>query len=178
LVRLEVNTSYLFFYFLMFSAMILVTLVALWISKNRVGYALRAIMSNEDGAKSIGINTPRYKVFSWAISAFFTGLAGGIFAYWYGYIDPPSVFDIGISVRFIIMILLGGAGTIIGPLLGACFIELLSETVWSQFLSIHLGVLGAIIVLVVIFMPRGFLWFYRQRFSLEALVENVRRGKL
>lgn len=178
LVPLEVNTSYLFFYFLMFSAMILVTIATFWISKNRVGYALRAIMANEDGAKSIGINTPHYKVLAWAISAFFTGLAGGIFAYWYGYIDPPSVFDIGISVRFIIMILLGGAGTIIGPLLGAFFIELLSETVWSQFLFIHLGVLGAIIVLVVIFMPKGFVWFYRQKFSLEALMENVRKGKL
>ena len=76
------------------------------------------------------------------------------------------------------MILLGGAGTIIGPLIGASFIELLSETVWSQFLFIHLGVLGAIIVLVVIFMPKGFVWFYRQKFSLEALLENVRKGKL
>jgi len=178
IVPLGVNTSYFFFYFLMFVAMIVVTLTAYWISRNQIGYALRAIMSNEDGAKSIGINAPYYKMLAWGISAFFTGLAGGIFAYWYGYIDPPSVFDIGIAVRFIIMILLGGAGTILGPLLGALFIELLSETIWSKFLFIHLGVLGAIIVLVVIFMPKGFLWFYRQRFSLEALFQNVRSGKL
>ncbi len=66
----------------------------------------------------------------------------------------------------------------LGPLLGALFIELLSETIWSKFLFMHVGVLGAIIVLVVIFMPKGFLWFYRQRFSLESLLQNVRKGEL
>jgi branched-chain amino acid transport system permease protein len=177
LIPLEVRTAYFFFYFLMFLALVVVSLTAYWISKNRIGYALRAIMANEDGAKSLGINTPYYKVLAWGISAFFTGIAGGIFAYWYGYIDPPSVFDIVIAVRFIIMILLGGVGTIIGPILGAFFVELLTETVWSKFLSLHLGVLGTIIVLVVIFMPRGFVWFYRQRFSLNALLDNVRKGK-
>jgi branched-chain amino acid transport system permease protein len=178
LISLPVETAYLFFYFLMFLAMMVVTFSAYWISKNRMGYALRAIMSNEEGGKSVGINTAYYKMGAWAISAFFTGIAGGIFAYWYAYIDPPSVFDIGIAVRFIIMLLLGGAGTIIGPFLGAFFIELLTETIWSKFLFLHLGVLGAIIVLVVIFMPKGFVWFYRQRFSLSALLENVRKGKL
>ena len=158
--------------------MVLVTLASYWISRNRIGYALRAIMSNEEGARSLGINTAYYKLIAWGISAFFTGIAGGIFAYWYAYIDPPSVFDIGIAVRFIIMLLLGGAGTIIGPFLGAFFIELLTETIWSKLLFLHLGVLGAIIILVVIFMPKGFLWFYRQRFSLSALLENVRKGKL
>ncbi len=178
LIPYDVKTSYFFFYFLMFLAMVVISITAYWISKSRMGYALRAIMSNEEGGKSIGINTSYYKVLAWGISAFFTSIVGGIFAYWYAYIDPPSVFDIGIAVRFIIMLLLGGAGTIIGPFLGAFFIELLSETIWSQLLFLHLGVLGAIIVLVVIFMPKGFLWFYRQRFSLNALLENVRKGKL
>lgn len=178
LIPLKIEAAYFFFYFLMFSAMVLVTLATYWISRSRIGYALRGIMSNEEGAKSLGINTAYYKLVAWGISAFFTGIAGGIFAYWYAYIDPPSVFDIGIAVRFIIMLLLGGAGTIIGPFLGAFFIELLTETIWSKFLFLHLGVLGAIIVLVVIFMPKGFMWFYRQRFSLSALLENVRKGKL
>jgi branched-chain amino acid transport system permease protein len=135
-------------------------------------------MYNEEGGRSIGINTSYYKVVAWAISAFFTGLVGGIYAYWYGYIDPPSAFDIVISVRFIIMLLLGGAGTVMGPIIGAFFVELLSETIWSQFLFLHLGVLGAIIIAVVIFMPKGVLWFYRQGFTLSALLENVRKGKL
>jgi branched-chain amino acid transport system permease protein len=135
-------------------------------------------MTNEEGGKSLGINTAIYKMIAWGSSAFFTGITGGIFAYWYGYIDPTSVFDIGIAVRFIIMILIGGGGTILGPLLGAVFIELLTEIVWSRFLFLHLGVLGTIIILVVIFMPKGFMWFYSQRFSLNALLENVRKGKI
>jgi branched-chain amino acid transport system permease protein len=178
LIPLSIDASYYFFYFLMFFVMIVVTLIAYWISRNRIGYALKAIMYNEDGARSIGINTTFYKVMTWAISAFIIGIAGGIFAYWHGYIDAPGVFDLGFSVKFIIMLLLGGAGTIIGPILGAFFVELLSEIVWSQFLSLHLSILGMIIVAVVIFMPKGFLWFYRQRFSLNALLENVRKGKV
>ena len=178
LIPLDVDSFYLFFYFAMFLAMIAVSLSTYWISGNRIGYALRTVRSNEEGGRSLGINTAYYKVLAWAISAFFTGIAGGIFAYWYAFIDPPAVFDINISVRFIIMVLFGGAGTIIGPFLGAFFIEFLTEMIWSNFLSIHLGVLGAIIILVVIFMPQGFVWFYQQRFSLNALIENVRKGKL
>ena len=86
---LGVREYYYFFYFLMLLAAILVTLTTYWISKNRIGYGLKAIFSNEEGARSIGINTSYYKMVAWAISAFFTGIAGGIYAYWYGYIDPP-----------------------------------------------------------------------------------------
>lgn len=178
LIPLSIDASYYFFYFLMFSIMVLATLTAYWISKNRIGYALKAIMYNEEGARSIGINTTIYKVMTWAVSAFIIGITGGVFAYWHGYVDAPGVFDLGFSVKFIIMLLLGGAGTIMGPILGAFIVELLSEIVWSQFLFLHLSILGGIIVAVVIFMPKGFLWFYRQRFSLDALLENVRKGKV
>jgi branched-chain amino acid transport system permease protein len=178
MVRLGVVKSYYLFYFLMLLVMIVVTVVTYIASRSRIGFALRAIMANEAGARSLGINTAYYKVIGWAISAFFTGAVGGIFAYWYSYIDPSSVFDIVIAVRFIIMILLGGAGTIIGPIIGAFFIELLTESVWSKFLSFHLGVLGTIIVLIVIFMPKGFVWWYRQRFSLHALLSNVRKSSI
>jgi branched-chain amino acid transport system permease protein len=178
LIPLGVTESYYFFYFLMLMLVICVTVTAYWVSRNRIGYALRTVMYNEEGGQSLGINTAYYKVVAWGISAFFTALVGGVYAYWYGYIDPPTAFDIVISVRFIIMIMLGGAGTILGPILGAFFVELLSETIWSQFLYLHLGILGGIIILVVIFMPKGVMWFYSQRFSLNALLENVRTGKL
>jgi branched-chain amino acid transport system permease protein len=174
----EVQHVYLFFYFLMFLILILTVLITFFISKNRMGYALRAIKANEEGAKSIGINAPLFKMLAWALSAFLTGLTGGVFAYWMTYIDPPGVFDIVIAVKFIIMILVGGSGTIMGPLLGAFFIEFISEIVWSKFLVFHLTILGGIIVLVIIFMPKGFIWFYRKRFTLSALLENVREGKV
>jgi branched-chain amino acid transport system permease protein len=174
----KVEHVYLFFYFLMFLILATTVFVTFFISRSRMGYALRAIKANEDGAKSIGINAPLFKMLAWALSAFFTGLTGGVFAYWMTYIDPPGVFDIVIAVKFIIMILVGGAGTILGPLLGAFFIEFISEMVWSKFLVFHLTILGSIIVLVIIFMPKGFIWFYRKRFSLLALLENVKEGKV
>jgi branched-chain amino acid transport system permease protein len=174
----EVQQVYLFFYFLMFLILLLTVLITFFISKNRMGYALRAIKANEEGAKSIGINTPLFKMLAWALSAFLTGLTGGVFAYWMTYIDPPGVFDIVIAVKFVIMVLVGGSGTILGPLIGAFFIEFISEIVWSKFLVFHLTILGSIIVLVIIFMPKGFIWFYRKRFTLSALLENVREGKV
>jgi len=174
----SVRDVYLFFYFLMFLILAITVLVTYFISKGRLGYALRAIKANEEGAKSIGINTPFFKMIAWALSAFFTGLTGGVFAYWMTYIDSPGVFDIVIAVKFIIMILVGGAGTVFGPLLGAFFIEFISELVWSKFLIFHLTILGSIIVLVIIFMPKGFIWFYQKRFTLVALLENVREGKV
>jgi branched-chain amino acid transport system permease protein len=174
----KVEHVYLFFYFAMFALLIITVLVTFLISRGRLGFALRAIKANEDGAKSIGINTPLYKNLAWALSAFFTGLTGGVYAYWMTYIDPPGVFDIVIAVKFIIMILVGGAGTIFGPLFGALFIEFISEMVWSKFLVFHLTILGSVIVLVIIFMPKGFTWFYRKRFTLSALLENVREGKV
>jgi branched-chain amino acid transport system permease protein len=173
-----VEQVYLFFYFLMFLILVATVLVTSFILHSRMGYALRSIKANEDGAKSIGINAPLFKMLAWAISAFFTGLAGGVYAYWMTYIDPPSVFDIVIAVKFIIMILVGGAGTIWGPLIGAFFIEFISEMVWSKFLIFHLTILGSIIVFVIIFMPKGLIWFYRKRFTLSALLENVREGKV
>lgn len=174
----KVEHVYLFFYFLMFLVLLVTVFVTSFISKSKMGYALRAIKANEDGARSIGVNAPLYKMLAWAMSAFFTGMTGGVFAYWMTYIDPPGVFDIVIAVKFVIMILVGGAGTILGPILGAFFIEFISEMVWSKFLVFHLTILGSIIVLVIIFMPKGFIWFYRKKFTLSALLENVREGKI
>jgi branched-chain amino acid transport system permease protein len=174
----NVHHVYLFFYFLMLLILVTTVIVTFFVFNSPLGYGLRAIGINEEGAISIGVNTPLFKMIAWALSAFFTGLAGGVYAYWMTYIEPVGVFDLLISVKFIIMTLLGGSGTIFGPLLGALFIEFISEVVWSEFLVFHLTILGTIIVLVIIFMPRGFVWFYRRGFTLSALLENVREGKV
>ena len=174
----NVNHVNWFFYYLMLVIVAVTVVVTFFISKGRLGYALRAYRANEDGAKSIGINTPLCLMIAWGLSALFMGLVGGVYGYWMTFIDPPSAFDVGIAVKFIIMVLVGGAGSIFGPVLGAFFIELISELAWSKFLNVHSTVLGIIIVFVIIFMPRGFTWFYRKGFTLDALLENVREGKL
>ena len=147
-----VNT---FFYFAMFAMLILVVYTVSRIHKNRLGYAFKAIRADEEAAGVMGIDTTKFKVIAWAISGLFTGLTGALYAYWFSYIDPPTVFDVMWVVKMFVIILIGGIGTILGPVVGAVILETVSELVWSRFINFHLGILGIIIILSVLFMPRG-----------------------
>jgi branched-chain amino acid transport system permease protein len=103
----------------------------------------------------MGINTTYHKVIAWAISAFFTSIAGALYAYWMSFIGPDEVFDIMIAVNTIVIMLIGGAGSVLGPIIGAFVISLLSEVVWSTFLEYHLAALGITIIIIVFFVPKG-----------------------
>ena len=93
----------------------------------------------------------------------FVGVAGAIYASWVNYIDPPDVFDVLISVKPMVMVLLGGLGTIFGPAIGAVILLLFEELVWRNFLTIHAAALGIIIVVLVLFLPNGLLTLVRER---------------
>jgi len=108
------------------------------------------------------------------ISAFITGVTGGVFAYWFSFIEPATVSDIMIAVKAFVMMMLGGAGTVLGPVIGAFLIEVISETVWGQFLTLHMLILGIIMVGVVILIPRGMLSLFGRKFSLAALWRNIK----
>ena len=172
--KMEIQNFYAMIYFIMFGLLLLTIVVNFLIARGRLGYALRAIRDNEDAAEASGIFAPTCKVIAWAISAFITGLTGGVFAYWFSYIEPATVFDIMIAVKAFVMMMLGGSGTVLGPIIGAFLLELISETVWGQFLTIHMLILGIIVVGVVIFIPRGVLDLFRRKFSLSALIRNIK----
>jgi len=172
--KMEIQNFYAMIYFIMFGLLLFTVLINFLISRSRLGYALRAIRDSEDAAEASGIFAPRCKVTAWAISAFITGLTGGVFAYWFSFIEPATVFDIMIAVKGFVMMMLGGAGTVLGPVLGAFVIELISETVWSKFLTVHMLILGIIMVGVVILLPRGMLELFRRKFSLAALWRNLK----
>ena len=155
-----------FFYFLFLGTLILSMLFTFLLVKGRFGFALRTIRSNEASAQGLGINTTRYKILAWMISALLTGTAGGIYAYWMSYIEPSAVFDMTIAIKAFVMFLLGGAGTLLGPILGAFFIEGISPFIWSHLLNYHLAILGIIIILVVLFFPNGFITFFKNRYLL------------
>lgn len=144
-----------FFYYLMLGLCLACVLVSLLVERSRFGYALRAIRHDEEAANIMGIASTRYKVVAWGISAFFTGLAGGAFAYWMTYIDPQTVFDIATSLRVYLMFIFGGAGTVLGPIIGAAFIEIVFEQVWTNFLELHYLILGILVIAVTMFMPQG-----------------------
>lgn len=149
-VELSARNFYWMFLALAFAGV----LIAAFLRMSRFGYACRAILANEEGAESMGINTTLYKTAAWLISALTAGLAGGIYVLWVGYIDTPSVFDITISVKGFVMFLIGGAGTVLGPVIGAVLVELAANLTWSHLLKYHLAVLGIIIMTAAVLIPQ------------------------
>jgi len=149
------EVTYNYFYLAMLALMVITTLTIYLIIKSKFGFGIRSIKANEEAANSMGINTTYHKVIAWAISALFTSIAGALYAYWMSFIGPDEVFDIMIAVNTIVIMLIGGAGSILGPIIGAFVISLLSEVVWSTFLEYHLAVLGITIIIIVFFVPKG-----------------------
>ncbi len=174
----EPEYIYKFFYFAMLGSMLFSLLILFIVSKIKQGYALRAIRVDEDAASVMGINTPVYKTFAWAISAGLVGITGGIYAYWISYIDPNTVFGGTYPVKMFAMILLGGGTTVIGPMLGAFILELISEIVWSKFIAIHGMVLGLLIIFIILFLPKGLFETFKGGFSLKKLLSNLRENRL
>jgi branched-chain amino acid transport system permease protein len=146
---------------LFYYAMLVVAAAALattmTLDHNRLGFGLRCIAQNEDAAIVLGVDTRRYKVAAFTLSALFPGLSGGVYASWVNYIDPIDVYDVLLSVKPIIMALLGGIGTVLGPVYGACVFLVVEELVWRNLLEFHAGLLGIVVVCLVLFLPMGML---------------------
>ncbi len=160
------------FYFIMFFLLICILILAWRLSRNRLGYALKAIRANEEAASVMGIDTTRYKIIAWSLSALFTGITGAVYAYWFSYIDPPTVFDVMWVVKMFVMILIGGAGTVFGPVIGAFILETISELVWSRFIFLHLGILGTLIIVIVMFMPAGLINLVKTNRVIKGIFQN------
>jgi branched-chain amino acid transport system permease protein len=168
------------FYELSLALLVAVTLTVLWVSRSRFGAGLVAIREDEDAAQVMGINTTLYKVLAMALAAFFSGIAGGIHAYWITFIDPSSAFDPSLNVRMVIMTLFGGPGTVLGPVIGALVLSAVSEVLASQVSNTASLFYGAVIVLAVIFMPRGLLDLFGgiRAQGLRYFASNMRRYRL
>ncbi len=150
------------------------SLLATWvIARSKFGYALVAIRENEDAAAVLGIDPTRYKIAAWAISGMMAAAAGAVFAFANGFIDPPTAFAIDDNVFPIVMAILGGVGTAAGPLVGAFLLTAVNETLWSRFPQIHTLFFGAVIVLVVLFLPRGLLYLRNVRGGWRGFVQSL-----
>lgn len=169
---------YSLFYYVMLGLLVATTLATWFISRHRLGFALRAIRADEGAAAVMGINTTSYKIIAWMCSAFFVGLAGGIFAYWNSFVQPSVVFDIIIAVKFFVIMLLGGLGTVLGPVIAAFGIEVLSEVIWSRAPEIHMGLLGLIMLVIVVILPKGLMQFVDEGVKLSTITANLRKGRL
>jgi ABC-type branched-subunit amino acid transport system ATPase component/ABC-type branched-subunit amino acid transport system permease subunit len=145
------------FYYALMGLLALSLLLAWWIRRNKFGMGLIAIREDEDKAATVGVNTRVYKILAFAASAVFVGMAGGVYGYYLSFIDPIGMFNILLSVQIILSLLLGGRGTLWGPVLGAFIVEPLNEISNNEFGggNARLLIFGGLLALVVLFMSRG-----------------------
>jgi branched-chain amino acid transport system permease protein len=130
-------------------------LLTWWIDNSRFGLQLLAIREDEGAAESLGIKTTRLKITAFALSAIAPSACGSLFATYLSFIDPTTAFAPMNELTTIAMVLFGGIGTVLGPLVGAVLLSILNEALWAQFQELYLGMVGVAIAVVVLFMPRG-----------------------
>ena len=147
-----------------------VTLVTYLIITSRFGLRLMTIREDEVAAEAMGINTARHKLYAFLLSAAAPGIVGALAARDQGYIEPISVFPLATTITMIVMVLFGGKGTVWGPVLGAVVLFVAQEMVWARFPYLHQLLFGAIIVAVVLLMPRGVLGLLPQKYRLPRTV--------
>jgi len=134
-------------------------LVSLWIENSRLGYYLAAIREDEDAAQALGIDAARYKLVAVLISGFLTALGGTFYAQYIFYIEPFQTFSLDFSVLLAMMAIIGGLGTVWGPVAGAFLVtplqELLQAQLGGELQGLHLVVYGTVLIVVVILLPQG-----------------------
>jgi branched-chain amino acid transport system permease protein len=146
----------LFFY--LFAALLAAVLAVWWvIDRSRFGLGLKAIREDEDKAQSLGVPTFRYKLAAFVVSAAFTALGGGLYALWFGDLDPIFQFSILVGAYLVLMALLGGVRHLFGPLLGALVVGTAIEYFKAAYgdTQFHLVATGLLLAVVVLFMPDG-----------------------
>jgi branched-chain amino acid transport system permease protein len=168
------------FYELSLALLVASTGTVAWIAQSRLGVALVAIREDEDAADAMGVNATLYKVVALVASALFTGLAGGIHAYWITFIDPAGAFDLTLNVQMVIMAMFGGPGTVFGPVIGAFILSVIYEYLSSSISTAAALLFGAVIVLAVIFMPKGLMDAAGglRRLGPRYLLENIRANRI
>ena len=129
------------------------------ITKSRIGYYLLATGGDEEAAKSLGVNTYRIKLVIFAISGFFTAIGGGFYGIYMRYIEPSMVFAVDFSVQFAVFSIVGGLGTIAGPILGSVILvpmsTFFSSWIGGLFTPIGFLIYGIILVIIILFLPGG-----------------------
>jgi branched-chain amino acid transport system permease protein len=157
-------------YYAMGLTAVAVTLVTYLILTSRFGLRLMTIREDEVAAEAMGIDTARHKLGAFLLSAAGPGIAGALTARDQGYIEPVSVFPLAMTITMIVMALFGGKGTVWGPVLGATVLFVVQELVWARFPYLHQLLFGAIIVAVVLLMPRGVLGILQIKYRLPRTI--------
>jgi branched-chain amino acid transport system permease protein len=155
-------------YFWMLGLAIIATLIAYAVRSSRLGRGLRAIRENEEAAETIGVPIARYKLFALVLSALVPGAVGAVMALRTTYFEPILAFDPMISFTMIAMTIIGGSDALRGPFLGALFLLILQELLWTNAPQLYMILLGLLLIAFVLFLPSG----------LSGGLERLQRWKL
>jgi branched-chain amino acid transport system permease protein len=156
--------------------MLVVVASMTWLmERSRLGACLKAIRGDRDAAESLGINPTKYTLIAYAISAFMTALGGCFYAMFIRYINPERNMGVELSLDMALMSIIGGQGTVAGPILGAFFLTPLAEItrtyLGGQFIGLHLALYGLVLILAVLYLPKGILH------PLQCALNRVLKGK-
>jgi branched-chain amino acid transport system permease protein len=163
------------FYFVAFALMALSMAAVALLARSRLGAFLVAIRENEEAAEAVGIDTVRAKVLTLALSGFLAGTGGGFYAFYFRYVDPDAVLNLGISMEMVFIAMVGGLGTVAGPLIGAVFLTTVGEAVRERFQVGHLIFYGLFMMLVIRFLPEG-IWGRVRKMSARIGAREVRHA--
>jgi branched-chain amino acid transport system permease protein len=161
-------------YYLLVGIMALSLLLSYGIKTSKFGLGLLAIGQNEDAASVLGVPTAVYKAIAYSASAFLPAIAGALFFFKSAFIQPVDAFDLALSTEAIVMVMLGGQGTVAGPLIGAYVYEELRSTLLTAeaFSNFQLVIAGALLLLIVLFVPGGLVgWLHRRWPRLKRILE-------
>ncbi|MFZ0013198.1 MAG: branched-chain amino acid ABC transporter permease [Acidimicrobiia bacterium] len=161
------------FYYAMLVTAILAVLLGHRVAHSKMGLALRAIAEDEVKAEVAGINTRLFKLMAFALSAFFPGVAGAIWGYSLTYLRPTAFFLISVAAQMVLMAIIGGRGTVAGPVVGAVFMVSLNELSIRYFgaSELNLTITGVVMVLALLFFPMGLVGTLRERGRLPGWLD-------
>jgi branched-chain amino acid transport system permease protein len=154
-----------FFYFLCFASAVGTFAFLRWLYGTRFGLAINAIRDDEEKAEAMGVHTIRYKTVAWAISAFFLGISGAVFGNMTGFVEPLEVAfpTVTFGIFMVLMVLLGGKGTLWGPVLGATLFHVIKEVTWTTLLGWQWVALGLLIIINVVYFQQGILGWAQEK---------------
>ncbi len=143
-----------------------------WLSRSRFGYVMRAVREDEEAAQAAGIDPVRVKLRAFALSGALTALGGGLYGAYLSFLDPHNLFFLPLSVQIALTAIIGGRGTVWGPALGATLLILAAEVFRSVFAEANLLIYGLLILIVILFAPRGLMgglerYLVRRRYVRE-----------
>ena len=174
--NLQFDTPTGFYYFSLILLVISIA-IAMWLERSRFGARLVAIRENEDAAEALGIDTLRCKIYAIMIMGAMGGAAGTFYAQKYLYIDPPISYAVHLSVEMLLVTIVGGMGTVFGPLIGAFVLHMVNE-VTRHFIDtpgLSLIVYGVILVLIISFLPNGLMGLFKSRLKKKGGDESARK---